>query len=47
MKQAWKTPVLEVLNVEQTMAQNVWWGADEAYNDQLPHDQQTGPHHGS
>ncbi|MCA0172248.1 paeninodin family lasso peptide [Bacillus sp. RAR_GA_16] len=44
-KQMWKKPVLEILTVDKTMASGAWGEFDEGYNENLPHDGQTGYHH--
>ncbi|WP_139365096.1 paeninodin family lasso peptide [Litchfieldia alkalitelluris] len=45
MKKEWKSPVLDVLNINSTMASSSWGAYDEGFNENLEHDQQTGPHH--
>lgn len=47
MKKEWKNPVLEVLNVQETMASANWGKYDEGYNEALGPEGQTGVHHGS
>jgi hypothetical protein len=45
MKKEWKSPVLEVLNVDATMASGSWGEYDEGYNEELGEEGQIGYHH--
>jgi hypothetical protein len=47
LKKQWQTPVLEVLNVDETMASAYFGKYDEGYNAALGEEAQTGIHHGS
>lgn len=46
-KKKWNMPVLEILNVDETMASANWGKYDEGYNAALGEEGQTGIHHGS
>ncbi len=45
VKKEWQQPSLEVLDIKETMASGAWGSFDEGYNENLPHDGQTGYHH--
>lgn len=44
-KKEWQNPVLEVLNIDKTMAAGHWGAYDEGYNEDLGEQGQTGVHH--
>ncbi|MCR8635379.1 MULTISPECIES: paeninodin family lasso peptide [Paenibacillus] len=46
-KKKWQAPVLDVLNVDQTMASAHIGKYDEGYNEALGEEGQTNTHHGS
>lgn len=46
-KKEWQNPVLEVLNIDKTMASAAFGAYDEGYNAALDEQAQTGIHHGS
>lgn len=46
-KKTWQVPVLETLNISETMASANWGAYDEGYNEALGEEGQIGTHHGS
>lgn len=46
-RKEWQNPMLEVLNIDKTMASSAFGAYDEGYNSTVSEEEQTTIHHGS